>query len=134
MSTYPPSWEAHACPPDLDLRKIQPLAAVFFLANSCGGTTVSVNDHLLFQFLLLRQSQSCVLLPIQRKKLHSKDTHDQNHDHEGIIKYTGKDQQGPLVGCIGLIELCPRRRIGRSGPNAKQGRLGTWLHSNKLQE
>ena len=23
----PPSWEAHACPPDLDLRKMQPLAA-----------------------------------------------------------------------------------------------------------
>ena len=24
----PPSWEAHACPPDLDLTKIQPLAAI----------------------------------------------------------------------------------------------------------
>ena len=51
MSTSPPSWEAHVCLPNLDLRKIQPLAAPVliwdFLANSCGGKTVSVNDHLL---------------------------------------------------------------------------------------
>ena len=36
----------------------------FFLANSCGGTSVSVNDHLLFQFLLFETMQILHEMPL----------------------------------------------------------------------